>query len=136
MVSWNKSLSVGIEEIDDQHKYFIGLVNKADSLIRDGVTKEEQLKVAKELGAYAQKHFETEEKYMQKMNYPFLEEHKAEHRKLVLEAEAFYLEISLGQKNIAELCIFLWKWLENHLKTHDMKYAEFFKNKNKKQKKN
>ena len=35
MISWTENLSVGIKEIDDQHKKFLELVNKLHTAVKE-----------------------------------------------------------------------------------------------------
>lgn len=65
VVQWSEKLSVGIKEIDDQHKHFIGIVNKLHESVEKGDVTDELDKIFVELNDYAAFHFETEEKYFE-----------------------------------------------------------------------
>ena len=56
-IKWKKEYSVGIEEIDDQHKYFISLLNDLYNAIVEGKSQEELKVLFQDLSDYAEKHF-------------------------------------------------------------------------------
>lgn len=127
-VSWSEDLSVGIREIDNQHKHFIGELNRAHSLCS---SRDPDLKTIRGIAIgvmdYAREHFTTEESYFKKHDYPYAKEHEAEHAKLLERSIEFYDRLDSGEDVSMEFLEFLKEWLEDHLKTHDMKYARYFR---------
>lgn len=100
---WNETLSTGVGEIDEQHRYLFSLAKRLDRAIvrsNDLATLASVLQevetvacILKELGDYASQHFETEEKYMRMCEYPEYDLHREAHarsaeRIRVLEARA------------------------------------------------
>lgn len=125
-VEWTEKLSVGIKRIDDQHKRFIGLLNKAHTLVQAKKNKEVN-KMLAEVLEYARMHFSTEEEIFDGASYPYASEHKIEHLKLIEKAIKFYDRV-LNKEDVSdEFLHFLIDWLENHLKKYDFKYAKYFK---------
>jgi len=126
LVTWSQALSVGITRIDDQHKRFIKLLNSTNALVKAKKNKKMAKKLP-ELLDFARVHFSTEEEIFEKYNYPYAKEHLLEHLKLTEKAMSFYDRAKKGEDIGEELMLFLKDWLENHLKTHDFKYAKYFK---------
>ena len=126
LIKWSASLSTGIPKIDSQHKTFIGLINKTNECV-DKKRKEDLSKVLTELLNYARIHFSTEEEIFDKYSYPYSNEHKEEHLKLIEKAISFYDKALRGEDVGKEFALFLKDWLEDHLKKHDFKYAKYFK---------
>ena len=58
-VEWSDALSVGVTEIDDQHKELIKMLNKLNTAIH-GVGKRTRREVINQLVEYTQVHFTTE----------------------------------------------------------------------------
>ena len=58
-VNWDKSLSTGIDEIDEQHKEFIGYINQLEELVDKKYDKDKAVKIVKDLYDYAKHHFNT-----------------------------------------------------------------------------
>lgn len=126
LIQWTDSLSTGIKRIDEQHKRFVAMLNKTNDLVESKNNKA----VIKELPAlldYARTHFSTEEEIFDKYNYPFSNEHKIEHLKLLEKAISFYDKAEKGENIGKEFMAFLKDWLANHLKKHDFKYSKYFK---------
>jgi hemerythrin-like metal-binding protein len=125
-IMWTKKLSMGIKDIDDQHKYFIGLINKAFDIEK----RNDKEGMGKELNAlveYARIHFSTEEAYFDNWKYPFKREHIIEHEKILINILKYKDEFDAGKRDYKEILKFLIEWLENHLKKYDMKYSKYFR---------
>ena len=72
-IQWNNSLSIGVDEIDDQHKKLIDLHNHLHDTIL-GLNGEDSNTVTKaaikEMMDYTEHHFRCEQEYMEKIGYP------------------------------------------------------------------
>jgi len=130
MIKWDNKLSVNVEEIDEQHKNFINILNKISNAVNKKNIAEDLEKFLNELILYANFHFSTEEKYFDKFNYEGSKEHKAEHQQIKNKIKEF---VSKKESKNADIYIvyfdlldFLADWLVNHLKNMDMKYIKCF----------
>ncbi|MCB9800041.1 MAG: hemerythrin family protein [Candidatus Omnitrophica bacterium] len=126
IIEWDERFSVGIEEIDNQHKKLFAII---DSMF-DGIAEQdnkEMLRVAfDKVLDYTRYHFATEESYFEKFNYPDAEEHKKQHAKLIEETLELQKEYCEGAPGMTlELIDFLTHWLQQHILLHDKKYAPF-----------
>jgi hemerythrin len=127
-LKWNKSLSVKVKEIDEQHKKLVGVINKAHTLAKKKNPDKEIMKAMLiDLLEYARIHFSTEEKYFDDFNYSGSEEHKNEHAQLLLKAIDFANKIDKGENVAKQFLDFLKYWLEKHLVEMDQKYVKCFK---------
>jgi len=127
-ITWSNKLSVGILDIDKQHKNFISLINRTHNLVMEKAEEGQLKQILNELIEYARIHFSTEEKYFNDFHYKYKEEHEREHERLILRVLNFYNQFEKQDvKIIKKLIDFLKDWLKNHLKTHDFKYAKIFK---------
>ncbi len=86
-VKWKDDLSVGIDWIDRQHQELFKRINSFLEGMQKGKGKEELEELMDFLANYVQEHFQTEERYMQKYNYPGLSEHKKQHQSFIQEVE-------------------------------------------------
>lgn len=126
-IEWDEKYSVGIKQIDKQHKHFVGIMNKlfkAMQTDKDNAVS----KIVEELVAYASDHFATEEAYFAEFNYPDAKTHIAEHRKIKASVDIFLSQkdddpLRLGY-NLLDL---LEDWLFKHINSMDKKYVEFFR---------
>lgn len=130
LINWDASLSVNVQEIDKQHQKLIKMINKMHAAMTEGKGKAVIGKMISELANYAQIHFQTEEKYFDKFDYPHTDEHKKEHEKFVKKVSEFKEDYESGQLGLTiQLMNFLRDWLTNHIKGSDKKYSDFFNEK-------
>lgn len=125
-MKWNDEYSIGIVEIDEQHKKLFEL-----SEILNEATEINEIKdILLFLEEYMQFHFNTEESMMRKYNYELIEEHKKLHDDLKEEVTGYIELYFLGNYSfIEELEEVVQEWIYEHILEEDRKYKEFFKNK-------
>ena len=127
-ISWNSSLAVGVELIDEQHKMLIEKMNditKAVEMHR-GVPK--IIKTLDFMIEYTDFHFGTEEKHMIAQEYPGYEAHKAQHeefRKMVSDLEMDFQEEGVTESLAEAISTFLFNWLVNHIKGIDVQFGKY-----------
>lgn len=134
-LEWNDKFCIGINEIDEQHKTFLDMLNKAMEAYRKGLDTGKvykDIELHAELLAlrnYAFTHFSTEEAGMIKYNYSDFITHKKQHDSFI--KELFSLEDSLAENRnmtLKSIICFSWNWFKNHIVESDMKFGEFIKN--------
>ncbi len=126
-VEWTDALSVGIEEIDEQHKLLVDLVNKMHEAIHQRHGSEVVNSILKDLADYTRIHFAVEESLMRILNYPDYEAHKEIHEELLHSVTDLQEKVATGKKSIGfELMHFLKTWLTKHIMEEDMQYSSFF----------
>jgi hemerythrin len=84
-MKWTEDLSVGIEEIDEQHKELISRINDLVDSVHQHVCKYKIGDVIKFLEEYIFVHFGDEEGLMKKYGYPDYPSHKAQHEFFIRE---------------------------------------------------
>jgi hemerythrin-like metal-binding protein len=123
---WTEKISVGIDRIDNQHKRFMKILNNAyEKSSSESLTQ--QTERLSEVLDYARVHFSTEEAILDRYLYPYSDEHKLEHLKILQKATQLFDQSRTGTKQTTEVLVFLKEWFEEHLKKHDFKYAKYFK---------
>ena len=127
-VQWTSEISVGIQEIDEQHKQLVQLLNKLfEVMLSQGPERETIAKTTlKELIDYTTIHFAVEESLFRIFNYPAYDEHKAKHDELKRQVNDIVLRVKSGEKRIdTALLVFLRNWVTQHIMEEDKKYSEF-----------
>jgi hemerythrin-like metal-binding protein len=125
-MSWRNDYEVGIAQIDQEHRYLFGLINECfDGHARGGTAKSLQ-EILSRLVAYAEVHFQNEERLMQDSAFPGWQAHHALHEKL------FDSIFNLNEKRAAgnaradtDTLNFLKRWLLDHILKEDMVFADF-----------
>ena len=126
-IEWSNELSVGIEEIDLQHKVLVDLLNQIHEAIQQRHGAEITTKILERLGEYTRIHFAVEESLMRIMHYPEYERHKIEHDKLIDQLNGFHAKLASGKISISfELAHFLKVWLTKHIMETDKYYVPYF----------
>ncbi|ADN02163.1 bacteriohemerythrin [Spirochaeta thermophila] len=129
-ITWNDTMSVGVETFDTQHKKLVEMVNTLFDAMRQGKGRSVMGQVLDELISYTTYHFASEEELMQKHGYPGFVEHKKEHDSLTQQVEELREKHRRGELFITiETLDFLKAWLNNHILRTDMQYKSFFRNK-------
>ena len=127
-IKWTNKLVIGIPEIDKQHHELIDTINKTEALVKKKGSDVDTKKIIDSLTSFARVHFSTEEEIFAKWNYPKATEHMLEHEKLIIRVLKFENDFEKKKQEVLpELLDFLIEWLENHLKKHDFKYRDYFR---------
>lgn len=128
--TWDDKYSVGIRELDNQHKVLIDILNELFDAMQAGKTNDVLEKILRKLVDYTKTHFDNEEKYMQKFAYPDFAAHKAQHVKFVDQVANFKKDFDAGKLALSiSLSSFLKDWLVQHISGTDKKYGPFFNSK-------
>lgn len=129
-IDWNNEFSVGVKEMDDQHKKLIGMINR---LIKEQKTLTNPQTIAElltEMTDYAEVHFRAEEYLMAEYGYPEKDKQEQQHKAFIDKTIAFYSATDLGPNILSTALLdYLRIWLVEHILKQDMKYKDFFKSK-------
>lgn len=127
MFAWSDDLSVGIQEIDEQHKVLVGLLNDLHSAISGHRGSAECRGILDRLAEYTRVHFSVEESLMRILGYPDHENHRHEHEALIGQVVDLQQKLDAGQTAISfELLHFLKAWLTKHILGSDKLYGGYF----------
>jgi len=124
---WNESLSVGVAEIDAQHRELFGRVDRLlEASLRSDWSEVGPLLAF--LRDYAAVHFEAEERLMLEHRYPGYHLHKAEHDRFARGLRAMEAELAASgptgdlarrvERSVAE-------WLRDHVYLTDTALGRF-----------
>jgi len=125
-ILWQKTMSVGNDIIDHDHRYLISFVNTIELALQSPNDKIFLLDALTQLYEYGETHFRREEIIQRKIGYPQSLNHKHEHNKLLAqlkEVSKNIIEITDAQelaKQAPELIIILRGWLVDHVFSEDM----------------
>jgi hemerythrin len=124
---WNDSLSVGVPEIDEQHKQLVQMLNQMIEADDTSVRSEVISDILTRMTEYADYHFTTEEAYMQAYSYPEYEAHRDQHVEFMRKTAQLALAAMDYDKQVPEeLLTYLKDWLITHIMQSDMKYKPYF----------
>lgn len=125
-IQWKSSYCINIDIIDIQHKHLVDLINELAEAKQKQKDSEIHSKVLKELVDYTMLHFKDEEEYMQKIGYPHILEHKAQHKILIRQIVDILQKYKNGQTQITDrLLDILNNWLIKHILKQDKDIGTF-----------
>jgi hemerythrin len=128
LITWNDNFSVNVEEIDNQHKEIIRIINELYVSIVEGKSKNTMDTIFKDLTEYATTHFKTEEEHFENFNYPESSFHKQQHEDIAKKIEEFKKRNEEGRKILeSEILRFQMSWFINHVILIDKRFTECFK---------
>ena len=125
-IVWSRVLSVGVEEIDEDHRKLVSIFNTLNHSVMKGEPADYLAAVLEELINCTVWHFSHEERLMLKYRYEAADDHKTEHRELIRSARELQQKVLQADKPLAEEHIlFLERWLTEHILTDDMRLGAF-----------
>ncbi|WP_088226913.1 hemerythrin family protein [Desulfosporosinus sp. FKB] len=125
MLEWKEEYSIGVEQIDEQHRHLFEIGNKIYDLLENYlyVDKYDRIvAIIRELKDYTKYHFQAEEDYMIELKYPRYFSQKVEHDDFIKKIEEIDLE-SLDRdqdKHIRGILTFVFDWVLEHILKKDM----------------
>jgi hemerythrin len=128
---WKKEYDIGIEEINNQHKKMLAIINRLyNENEKPDISNEFISSIITELEEYADYHFSTEEYNFMKYDYKGAKQHILIHRQFKRKISMFKEEFERNNNILNELIDFTKNWLIHHILHEDMKYAPYLKSDN------
>ena len=129
MYQWRNEYTLGIDEIDQQHRRLIEIADQIYQIMNDQwrIDKYNQiLEVLGELKDYTIYHFKSEEEYMAKIGYKKRFSHAMEHAAFIEKLNAVDLrDVDEKQdKALLDLLGMITDWVVTHIMTTDKLYAQ------------
>jgi hemerythrin len=122
--TWSNEYSVGVEEIDNQHKMLFELLNR---LFLAAVKREDQqltIEVLQALVDYTKTHFGLEERLLEESGFAGVPGHREDHLRFIAKVNDMMRKFQVEDRSVTfELINFLKTWLRNHILHSDMEYA-------------
>ena len=125
-IVWDESLSVGVEEIDQDHRRLVELFNLLSEAVDNKESPDYIDALLVELITCTEWHFRHEERLMIRHGYDGMEDHKDEHIDLVdsvrdLQRRFYEARQTLTTDNVE----YLAEWLTGHIVGVDMRMGYF-----------
>lgn len=127
-LQWSDSLNLGVAEIDNEHKQLLQVANELLDAVAHGRGEDAIERAVAQLREYTVTHFAHEEKYMERIAYPQLQEHVQQHKELTDKVKEFQRARFLQEEvSVDSVKNFLKTWLLEHILVEDMAIGEFAK---------
>ncbi|MFW6222497.1 MAG: bacteriohemerythrin [Bacteroidota bacterium] len=122
---WNNKYLTHIEEIDYQHKYFLGLIRRFQQKINDSMSDYIIERHLNEIVKYAQFHFFSEENLMMLINYPDVKHHQELHNEIIERLATRVNTWKSNEQSLEKILPFMIDWFFTHTVEEDKKIADF-----------
>ncbi|MDF2542934.1 MAG: Hemerythrin [Herbinix sp.] len=127
MMMWNDSFSVSNDEIDNQHKQLIEIIEELAIVIHNkDYSYANIIEIIGRLEDYIKVHFEYEENLMLKYSYPNIEHHTKEHNELRYKMQNMSV-FDYNKPDIfySETLTYLFDWLTKHIMQVDKQLGKY-----------
>ena len=121
---WTNDLSVGVPEIDEQHKELFDCLARVEQAIDEKQRGSSVFFALDQLADYARIHFAVEEIEMRIHRYPDFDAHVEQHRTFESRVKQFSEE-ALHRNVFEDVRDFLNNWLVEHIQIADKAYAPY-----------
>ena len=129
-IEWQDSLSVGVAEIDHQHKLLFGKFNALLAAWVEGKGAHEVAQLFKFLDAYMIGHFADEEHLMQTIGFPDASQHRQAHMAFARQVASFkdlLRREGATEDLVTSVSMSMTKWLIKHISSMDRAIGRFVK---------
>lgn len=128
-IAWSDYLSVGVVEMDEEHRRFITRVNDLNQAVIEAEGKATVVSLMESMLMEATHHFSHEQELLAHWNYPDVDAHSATHAVLASEFDRVMKEIEATDISFvwALKGLRLKQLLVDHLLKEDMKYRDFLR---------
>lgn len=125
LITWRDEFSVGVADVDLEHRELIGLINGLDAEMQEHATQSTVVATLGEIYARISAHFALEEKIMRRAEYEGFAAHKEDHELLLDELLDVIDSVdAAGYYDRAGLSRDLDRWFSLHFRTHDARLHE------------
>ena len=130
MLPWKPTFSIGVEEIDAQHRTLFERVARLEAAIEAREPSPRLQELFTYLEDYARAHFAAEEQLMRDADYPGLTEHVQEHSEFKRRLRSLVPQWESEGDSTAMLFALgglLRSWLADHVTSSDQRIGDFLR---------
>lgn len=126
LITWDAKDEVNVQQIDDQHRTLVALVNELHQAMRLRSNRETLRKILSRLIDFTRAHFAAEERLMLEHLYPQYENHRSQHSALLDHIAELEKQVQEGDILLSfAIALDLKGWAINHITFADKPLGEF-----------
>jgi hemerythrin len=123
-IVWNPEYNLGIPIIDEQHRGIVSTINSLHFGLQNNYGKNMLSPIIDMMHDYTRIHFQIEESFLEKIDFPHAKKHHELHRDLAVELFQAS-KSSMTEKDPYEFLAFLKNWWINHICHEDLVYRDY-----------
>ena len=126
-ITWSEEMSVGVKEMDDDHKKLISILNEIHERVAAGQDKQALSGLVDQMMAGTKAHFAQEEQLLAKSGYPDVTAHYEEHDQMIAKALSACAGFRWGSTSMLseDLLAYPRDWLIEHIQSTDKSYGAY-----------
>lgn len=131
MPEWHEDLELGLETIDNEHRELIESYETLYQRMKVGMGYDYCIELLNYLKDYVTTHFQNEELFLEKINYPNLDNHRELHssfKEEVLHIANKLENQEIDNQTLIRFNLFVKNWWLYHILIEDKDYMTFYKN--------
>ncbi len=126
-MEWSPEFETGVPEMDKQHRRLLDMANSFHTALKEG-KKEKAREILIDFTKALFNHLRDEERFMEKIGYPELENHVKLHRSLAGMIKEVRDEFERNDhRAFTRSLSLIMSWLLTHIKKSDRKYGIFMR---------
>ena len=121
LVAWTADLALGHDEIDNEHRSIIIMLNTLNDGIAQGGAPEAIKSTIGQITTYVRDHFAREERLMAEISYAATDRHREEHQKFTTQFDRLRCDYVAGKHDCLDsrLLMLLSGWWVKHIRAWD-----------------
>ena len=123
-IVWTPEYNLGIPIINEHHRGIVSIINSLHYGMQSNYIRGVLIPIIDMMYDYTRIHFQVEENFLNKINFPTAKMHHDLHLELLSRLTKMRKN-SLLEKDPYEFMDFLKKWWANHICIEDLKYREY-----------
>lgn len=128
VIKWNSAYSIGIVEIDEQHKHLLSIISELYEAHSKGMGQVVIADTISKLFDYTNEHFSMEQDMHLQYKFPHAAAHKTEHSEFVSKLEALKQDAEKRNLLLALKTLdFLKDWTITHILGSDKEFGEYLR---------
>lgn len=135
IIEWCDEYQLGLPAIDKDHREMVEQCNHYLVAVDQGASLAELAGLLDRLILRTKAHFIAEERLLDRHDYPGLALHKADHDRLLVQAEALRDRFDQADEDdeaahqlVSETTQFMREWLLDHVRVNDRPFKPFLRN--------
>ena len=126
---WDEKYSVGNDRLDTDHVFIFNVIERFKNAVRLELEDDYVNLLFSQILEHAGSHFGAEERYMEEIGYPGLENHRRRHGEMMAELKRLRGRCETPradrQETLIDLVSFLNNWWLRHIMENDMDYKAY-----------
>ena len=120
-IVWKPEYNLGIPIIDEHHRGIVSIINSLHFGMQNNYVKDILSPIVDMMNDYTCIHFQAEEDFLEKINYPDVKGHRELHHELSTKMKKLGRD-SLLNRDSHHLMDFLKQWWINHIRIEDVTF--------------